>query len=82
MEEVASQFRFSRPVKVVLDAGNGAAGPTMHRLLERLGVQATELFFEMDGTSRTIIPTRLLRKTSTHLKQGGRRYGRGTRDCV
>jgi phosphomannomutase/phosphoglucomutase len=36
-------------VKVVLDAGNGAAGPTMHRLLERLNVQATELFFEMDG---------------------------------
>jgi phosphomannomutase/phosphoglucomutase len=49
VEEVASQFKFSRPVKVVLDAGNGASGPTMHRLLERLNVKATELFFEMDG---------------------------------
>jgi phosphomannomutase/phosphoglucomutase len=49
VEEVASQFRFSRPVRVVLDAGNGVAGPTMHRLLERLNVKAKELFFEMDG---------------------------------
>lgn len=49
VEEVASQFRFARPVKVVVDAGNGVAGPVMHRVLSRLNVQATELFFEMDG---------------------------------
>jgi phosphomannomutase/phosphoglucomutase len=49
VEEVSSQFRFSRPVNVVLDAGNGVAGPTMHRLLERLNVRSTELFFKMDG---------------------------------
>jgi phosphomannomutase/phosphoglucomutase len=36
-------------VKVVCDAGNGAGGPAMHRILERLNVDATELFFEMDG---------------------------------
>ncbi len=49
VEEVASQFKFARRVKVVIDAGNGAAGPAMHRLLEKLDVDATELFFEMDG---------------------------------
>jgi phosphomannomutase / phosphoglucomutase len=49
VDEVASQFRFDRRVKVVIDAGNGAAGPTMHRLLEKLNIDATELFFDMDG---------------------------------
>ncbi|HYO82225.1 MAG TPA: phosphomannomutase, partial [Bryobacteraceae bacterium] len=47
VEEIASQFRFERRVRVVIDAGNGAAGPAMHRLLERLNVEATELFFDM-----------------------------------
>ena len=47
--EVASQFRFPRRLKVVVDAGNGTGGPVMRRILERLNADATELFFEMDG---------------------------------
>jgi phosphomannomutase/phosphoglucomutase len=49
VEDVASQFRWDRRIKVVLDAGNGTAGPVMHRILERLNVDAVELFFDMDG---------------------------------
>lgn len=49
VDEIASSFQFSRRVKVVFDAGNGVAGPTMHALLERLNVDAIETFFEMDG---------------------------------
>jgi phosphomannomutase/phosphoglucomutase len=49
VNEVASQFAFERPVKVVFDAGNGTAGPVVHRILEKIGVNALELFFEMDG---------------------------------
>lgn len=49
VDEVARQFHFDRKIKVVLDAGNGTAGPTVHRLLQKLNVDATELFFEMDG---------------------------------
>jgi phosphomannomutase / phosphoglucomutase len=49
VDEVASQFHFDRKIKVVLDAGNGTAGPTVHRLLQKLNVEATELFFQMDG---------------------------------
>jgi len=49
IDEVASQFQLTGNVKVVFDAGNGSAGPTVHRLLERLDVQAVEMFFEMDG---------------------------------
>ncbi len=49
VDEIAPQFRFERRVKVVADAGNGTAGPVMHRLFERLNCDVTELFFEMDG---------------------------------
>jgi phosphomannomutase/phosphoglucomutase len=49
VDEVASQFRLERRVKVVADAGNGTAGPVIHRIFEKLNVEATELFFEMDG---------------------------------
>src|SRR5581483_2517768 len=49
VDHVASQFHFDRKIKVVIDAGNGTAGPLMHRVLARLNVDAMELFFEMDG---------------------------------
>ncbi len=49
VDEVASQFHLARRVKVVCDAGNGTAGPVLHRILERLNVESTEMYFEMDG---------------------------------
>ncbi|MGH9647242.1 MAG: phosphomannomutase/phosphoglucomutase [Bryobacteraceae bacterium] len=49
LDEVAPQFNYSRRVKLVLDAGNGTAGPVVHRLFERLNCEVTELFFDMDG---------------------------------
>jgi phosphomannomutase/phosphoglucomutase len=49
LDEVSPQFDFPRRVKVVLDAGNGTAGPVAHRLFERLNCEVTELFFDMDG---------------------------------
>src|ERR1700722_576177 len=49
LDAVAPQFQFTRRIKVVADAGNGTAGPLLHRLLKRLNCEATELFFNMDG---------------------------------
>ncbi|HEV8147503.1 MAG TPA: phosphomannomutase/phosphoglucomutase [Bryobacteraceae bacterium] len=49
LDTVVPQFNFARRVKVVLDAGNGTAGPVAHRLFERLNCEVTELYFEMDG---------------------------------
>jgi len=49
LDQVAPQFHYSRRIKVVLDAGNGTAGPVVHRLFERLNCDVTELFFDMDG---------------------------------
>jgi phosphomannomutase/phosphoglucomutase len=69
VDEIASQFQFGRRVKVVVDAGNGAGGPTMHRLLERLNVDATELFFEMDGSFPNHHPDPTVEKNLIHLKR-------------
>jgi phosphomannomutase/phosphoglucomutase len=49
LDELSPQFVFDRRIKVVLDAGNGTAGPIVHQLMKRLNVDVTELFFEMDG---------------------------------
>ncbi len=49
VDEVAGQFDFPRRTKVVLDAGNGTAGPIAHRIFKRLNCDVTELFFPMDG---------------------------------
>ncbi len=49
VEEISSQFHFTRLIRVVVDAGNGTGGPVMSPILRRLNVQATEMFFEMDG---------------------------------
>jgi phosphomannomutase/phosphoglucomutase len=57
LDAVAPQFELPlmekgpgrAPLKVVLDGGNGTAGPVVHRLLKRLNVDPIELFFDMDG---------------------------------
>ncbi|MDQ6699858.1 MAG: phosphomannomutase/phosphoglucomutase [Acidobacteriota bacterium] len=49
VDEISSQFHFDRRIKVVVDAGNGTGGPAFHRILDKLNVDASELFFDMDG---------------------------------
>ncbi|HEX5229856.1 MAG TPA: phosphomannomutase/phosphoglucomutase [Bryobacteraceae bacterium] len=49
VNEVAAQFKLDRRIKVVADAGNGTAGPVIHRIFEKINVDVTELYFEMDG---------------------------------
>jgi len=41
--------RFARPIDVVVDAGNGTAGPVAPAIYRRLGARVTELFTDMDG---------------------------------
>jgi phosphomannomutase/phosphoglucomutase len=49
VDELAASFSFPRRVKAVFDNGNGATGIVLSRLLPKLNVDATELFFEPDG---------------------------------
>ena len=75
VEEIAGQFTFDRRIKVVLDAGNGAAGPAMHRLLEKLNVEAIELFFEMDGRFPNHHPDPTVEENLVHLKKAVFEHG-------
>jgi phosphomannomutase/phosphoglucomutase len=49
IERVKSDIQIARPMKVVIDCGNGVAGVVAPRLLEALGCDITELFCEVDG---------------------------------
>ena len=50
VDEVAAQFAsLPRRVKLVADAGNGCAGPVMHRIFAKISVDAAEMFFDSDG---------------------------------
>ena len=39
-----------RPLKVVVDAGNGMAGHTVPQVFEGLPIELVPLYFELDGT--------------------------------
>ncbi|MBM3774594.1 MAG: phosphomannomutase/phosphoglucomutase [Acidobacteria bacterium] len=67
VEEISAQFDFPRRVPVVIDAGNGTGGPVMYRVLEKLNVDATELFFEMDGRFPNHHPDPTVPKNLRHL---------------
>lgn len=49
MEKILSDVKLSRPIKVVVDAGNGIAGPLATELLTKLGVTVQGLFTNVDG---------------------------------
>jgi len=41
--------KLARPIRVVVDAGNGTAGPVAPAIYRRLGAEVIELFTDMDG---------------------------------
>ena len=49
IERICSDVSVSRPLKVVVDCGNGVAGGVIPTLLNMLGCTVTELFCEVDG---------------------------------
>ncbi|MGB5441069.1 MAG: phosphomannomutase/phosphoglucomutase [Gammaproteobacteria bacterium] len=49
VERVCRDVTISRPLKVVVDCGNGVAGGIVPELLKKLGCTVTELFCEVDG---------------------------------
>ncbi len=73
--EIASMFQLKRKLKVAVDAGNGAAGPVMRRILERLDVDAVELYFEMDGRFPNHHPDPTVVENLADLKDAVRRHG-------
>ena len=50
VERVLADVKLARPMKVVVDCGNGIAGAIAPQLLRGLGCELIELFCDVDGT--------------------------------
>lgn len=48
-ERIVSGIKLSRPMKIVIDSGNGIAGASAPAIFRALGCEVTELFSEVDG---------------------------------
>ncbi len=49
IERISSDIQLQRPLKVVLDAGNGIAGAIAPRLMQAIGADPVPLYCEVDG---------------------------------
>jgi phosphomannomutase/phosphoglucomutase len=56
MEKIKSMVKIERPLKVVLDAGNGMSGVPVPPMLADLGIEVTCLYCESDGTYPNHLP--------------------------
>ncbi|KON80860.1 phosphomannomutase/phosphoglucomutase [Azoarcus sp. PA01] len=50
LDRVTSDVKLARPMKIVIDCGNGVAGAVAPQLFRRLGCELVELFCDVDGT--------------------------------
>lgn len=48
-ERIVSGIKLERPMKIVVDSGNGIAGASAPAIFRALGCEVTELFSEVDG---------------------------------
>jgi phosphomannomutase len=46
---IAGDIKLARPIKVVVDSGNGIAGASAPAILRAIGCEVTELFSDVDG---------------------------------
>ena len=50
VQRIVSDIRLSRPMKIVVDSGNGIAGASAPGIFRALGCEVIELFSEVDGS--------------------------------
>lgn len=49
LEDIKQRIKLARPLKVVIDAGNGTAGKFAPQLLRAVGCEVIELYCDLDG---------------------------------
>jgi phosphomannomutase / phosphoglucomutase len=49
LDRIVSDVKLARPLKIVVDCGNGVAGELAPELFRRMGCEVIELFCEIDG---------------------------------
>ncbi|MCP5245625.1 MAG: phosphomannomutase/phosphoglucomutase [Burkholderiales bacterium] len=50
IDRIVDDVKLDRPMKIVVDCGNGVAGAFAPALYQKLGCEVTELFCDVDGT--------------------------------
>ncbi|MBN2585045.1 phosphomannomutase/phosphoglucomutase [Patescibacteria group bacterium] len=58
-----------KPLKIVVDAGNGVAGPIVRELFRHLPVEMVEMYFEPDGNFPHHLPSPIEPKNVADLRQ-------------
>ncbi len=69
MEMMRGKFKFSRKLKIVIDAGNGAAGPIAPELWSSLGLEVVPLYCDPDGHFPNHLPDPTVPKYMQDLRQ-------------
>lgn len=69
IENLASRVTLGRPIKVVLDGGNGSGGPVTAAMLRKAGAEVIELYCEPDGDFPNHHPDPTIEKNLTDLMQ-------------
>ena len=75
LDELAEQLHVDRPLKVVVDGGNGTSGELTARLLERGGVDVVRLFCEPDGDFPNHHPDPVVEKYTGQLQRAVVEHG-------
>ena len=80
-DHIKQNIKIERPLKVVLDSGNGAGALIAHKLFKELGVETIDLFDEPDGNFPNHHPDPTVEKNITELiatvKREGADFGVG-----
>ncbi|KTD49716.1 phosphomannomutase [Legionella quinlivanii] len=71
---VVSNVHVARPFKIVVDCGNGIAGPLVPKVLERLGCEVIPLHCEVDGHFPNHHPDPTIEENLTELKDTIRKH--------
>ena len=69
LDEVSKTIQITKPMKVVLDSGNGAAGEVAHQIFNSIGIETYSIYKEPDGNFPNHHPDPSKEKNLTDLKK-------------
>jgi len=69
LDEVSKTIQITKPMKVVLDSGNGAAGEVAHQIFNSIGIETYSIHKEPDGNFPNHHPDPSKEKNLTDLKK-------------
>lgn len=81
IDYVAGRIKLARPLKVVIDSGNGACGYLPEKLFKKLGCEAETIFGDFDGNFPNHLPDPYVAENCRALEQRVRETGADVGFC-